>query len=78
MRRWVNRRVEEALRQELKMRGVGLNGIDLQGYSRPERIKGTLELYVKKEAVTAKWPDLRLDTAKVAHALLSPAGLSKG
>ncbi|KAL8777136.1 MAG: hypothetical protein Q9213_007996 [Squamulea squamosa] len=70
VRRWVRRRIREAVRAELKARGVEFDGMTAEDIGERE-LKGTMELFVKKEAVAAKWKDVRADMGKVVEAVVA-------
>lgn len=72
VRRWVRRRVREAVREELKVRGVSFDGRTVENIGGKE-LKGTMELFVKKEAVAAQWRNVRAELGKVVEAVVAMA-----
>ncbi|KAI4229786.1 MAG: hypothetical protein L6R36_000572 [Xanthoria steineri] len=72
VRRWVRRRVREAVRQEFKTRGMSFDGMAVENIGGKE-LKGTMELFVKKEAVAAEWSNVRAQLGKVVEALVAMA-----
>ncbi|KAL8773521.1 MAG: hypothetical protein Q9209_001625 [Squamulea sp. 1 TL-2023] len=72
VRRWVRRRVREAMREELKARGVDFDGMTVEDI-RGRELRGTMELFVKKEAVAAEWKDVRAELGKVVEAVVAMA-----
>lgn len=73
VRRWARRRVREALREELKIRGVDFDGFAVESIEGKE-LKGTMELFVKKEAVAAEWTDIRAELGNVMETLIAIPG----
>ncbi|KAL8688831.1 MAG: hypothetical protein Q9218_005358 [Villophora microphyllina] len=65
VRRWAKRRVKVALKEELKLRGFGADGISLAGKHR--EVKGTMNVYVKKETLTAGWSTVRAEVGRLAQ-----------
>ncbi len=76
VRRWAKRRVREALREELKARGLGLDGLGLDG--RREEMKGTMEITVRQPAIGAAWADVQADVGRMMKAAVDMAAPTTG
>ena len=70
VRRWAKRRVREAVRVELKERGVNFDGIAVDNIH-GKKLGGTMELFVKKEAVAAEWKNVRAELGQVVEAVIA-------
>ena len=55
------------------MRGVDFDGIAVESIGGKE-LKGTMELFVKKEAVAAEWTDIRAELGNVMETLIAIPG----
>ncbi|KAI4233378.1 MAG: hypothetical protein L6R40_007104 [Gallowayella cf. fulva] len=71
VRRWAGRRVRAAVEDALNARGLRFNGTAVEGTGR-KNLRGTLELFVNKESVAAKYSDIRAELGKVVDALTAP------
>lgn len=60
------------MREELKVRGVNFDGMTAENIGGKE-LKGTMELFVKKEAVAAEWSNVRAELGKVVEAVVAMA-----
>lgn len=60
------------MREEFKTRGVSFDGMTVDNIGGKE-LKGTMELFVKKEAVAAEWSKVRAELGKVVEALVAMA-----
>ncbi|KAL8903852.1 MAG: hypothetical protein Q9207_003650 [Kuettlingeria erythrocarpa] len=76
VRRWAKRRVREAVREELKVRGLGLDGLGLDG--KREQLKGTMEVTVRQPAIGAAWADVQADVGRMMKAAVYMAAPKTG
>ncbi|KAL8973694.1 MAG: hypothetical protein Q9197_002066 [Variospora fuerteventurae] len=68
VRRWAKRRVQEAIREELKARHFGMHGI---GIKAPKKeVRGTMEVFVRQPTVAAEWGDLRTEVRRLMDAVV--------
>lgn len=76
VRRWAKRRVREAVREELKVRGLGLDGLGLHGGKK--QMRGTMEVTVRQPAIGAAWADIKADVGRLMKAAVDMAGSTTG
>ena len=55
---------------ELKERGVNFDGIAVDNIH-GKKLGGTMELFVKKEAVAAEWKNVRAELGQVVEAVIA-------
>lgn len=77
VRHWVRRRIKAALREELRDRGWGFDGLPSKklktgrgnqvGGRSMEALKGTVEILAHKEAIRAEYGELKNDIGKLVE-----------
>lgn len=80
VRHWVRRRIKTALREELKGRGWGFDGLPSEklktgrgnrvGGGSMEVLKGTVEIVANKEAIRAEYGELKTDIGKLVEQMV--------
>lgn len=61
-----------AFKEELKIKGFGPEGMRLAGGN--EGLRGTMDVYVRKGAVTAEWRSVRAEVGKVLEDVVNTPG----
>ncbi|KAL8648803.1 MAG: hypothetical protein Q9210_004777 [Variospora velana] len=68
VRRWAKRRVQEAVKEELKARHFGMHGV---GIKAPKKeVRGTMEVFVRQPTVGAEWGDLKTEVRRLVDAVV--------
>lgn len=64
-----------AFKEELKIKGFGLDGMSLAGGN--QDVRGTMNVSVKQAAVTAEWRSVKAEVGKVLEAVVNMTGSTK-